>query len=87
MKKGHLELVEWLDSVTSNGWQRDGEKEHHPAPCVSVGWIVQETKKALSLAPNVALLPGTYEMDFDDQYGDVTTIPKGMITKRRKIKL
>lgn len=87
MKRGHLELIEWFDSVTSSGWQVEGEKENEPAKCLSVGWVVKETKTSVSLAPNIGPLPGTYLVDFNDQYGDVTTIPKGMITKRKKIKL
>lgn len=87
MVKGQLEVIEWYDAITESGWQSEGDKEHEPSISMSVGWVLKENKAGVSLAPNITPIAGTFKMDTTDQFGDVTTIPKGMIKKRTKVKL
>lgn len=74
-----LILVEWLDSRQPvPGWSRLDELESaEPCFCVSVGFLVRETKNELVLAPNVA--------DLDDeeliQGSGIITIPRCSVRK------
>jgi hypothetical protein len=71
-KLGRLELVHWKDAATCHGWQHDAPASYEAANCMSVGWIVQDDKKVLVVAPN----------RHENIVGEPTVIPKGWITKR-----
>lgn len=51
-----LVLIEWMDSRQPEpSWQRLDDIEHlESCTCLSVGFVVQETKKEIVLAPNIA---------------------------------
>lgn len=70
-----LTLVEWLDIAAEVGWESI-EQKMLPHPCVSVGYLIEETDTALTLAATIS------------DFGVVETnnrivIPKGTIKSRR----
>ena len=46
--KPPLSYVEWADHHANGAWQ--GEIDHTPAVCCSIGWLVKEDSKGLSIA-------------------------------------
>ena len=75
--KEKVVIVDWLDSQSYRGWQHQNEG-FEPARCRSIGFVVREDKKSLTLTTSRAL-------DNPDVM-DPLTIPKGAITRRRKVK-
>lgn len=75
----HLEYVEWLDShSTSDGaWHTAREIGRHPMKIRSIGWVLRETKRSLTLVAHLA----------SEQFSGDMVIPKVAIVKRKKIKL
>lgn len=73
---GRLEIVYWSDACTVHGWQDAPPEGYEPSRCKSVGWLIQDDKVAVALAPN------THE----EQVGDVMVIPKTWIIKRVVLK-
>lgn len=78
-----LVYIEWEDSLgCSAGWQFFEDRSAEPGRIESVGWILSETKKAISLVPHVARSEGG-----DDHGMGIMTIPKSCILKRTAISL
>lgn len=77
MKKFPFVLVEWVDSSRSDCWTPIDQFNPKVSKCMSVGWIIEQTKKRLSIAPHLG--PG--------QSCGTMTIPKVAITKIRKLKV
>lgn len=73
-------LIEWVDSHSPNcvGWIGPDEVPHHMTTCLSVGYILNEDKKTITLVAHVA---GSEA----DQVGGVMTIPTCAIVKRNKL--
>jgi hypothetical protein len=74
-----LVLVKWLDSHTSMGWRDPREVNPEPAACITVGYVVHDTKASLTLAQSLQ----------DDNTRNVNgcmVIPKVCITSVRKLK-
>lgn len=79
MSKYNLVHVEWDDSTnTPPDWHKIGSSILKPAKCVSVGYIVYECKRYITLAQSLT--------DGGD-CSNIFTIPRGCITRTRKIKL
>ena len=68
-------LVHWKDAVADVGWDDNIKSELHD--CTSIGFIIDETKDALTLANTVS----------QDQSNCRINIPKKWILKRKDIKL
>jgi hypothetical protein len=50
-----LVLVEWVDSSSRHCWTRLNERKGSELlRCRSVGWLVEETKEVLVLAPHMS---------------------------------
>lgn len=80
MKRGALKSVEWVDSGHTPQWRSPDQIPDYPATCVTVGFIIHDTKEALTLAQTVRV---------DNNYGDVNgcmTIPKCCIKKIEALK-
>ena len=60
-------IVKWIDAETSDGWDNDHD-DNEPV-CYSVGFLVKETEKFLTLA-------GSFS---EGQTNNRIKIPKGMI--------
>jgi len=71
-----LVMVEWVDSAFMQGWmERDAIKMLTLSPCVSIGLLVAENNKQITLVQSAC-------MD-KSQYGDGITIPKACIERIR----
>lgn len=76
--KRSLLLVEWVDSLGGGGWVGPETFKAEVSQCVSIGMLVHQDKKSITVA-------GT----FSERGGwcDPITIPKCSIIKTRKIKI
>lgn len=75
MKRGALKAIQWVDSAHTPQWCRREQVSPSPATCVTVGYVLHETKEAITLAQTVRT---------DNANGDVNgcmTIPRGCIKK------
>lgn len=80
-----LVLIEWDDAQSEgDAWQSFATEDIKKSvlmlqKCISVGWLLKETKDILWLAPHLAL---KNEVDTDYQRFGAIHIPKFAITKR-----
>ena len=72
-----LVLVEWLDSHYVAGWHFDAPITE-PKVCHSVGWLIYEGPKAITIAGHLA--------DNGEQRSGEMTIPAGVIVKVKKLR-
>lgn len=81
--KNQLYYVEWLDAVTDTGWAhpKDDLVLHK---CLSVGWIIRETKQEIVLAADTSD-PECGDDDFE--VNRRIAIPKSWVTLKRKIQI
>jgi hypothetical protein len=85
MKTYRLVVIDWVDSSsTGQAWRQIssfGEEARSPLQCRTVGYIMAETKIAVTLAMNLAYEPG----HAPHSAGNDMTIPKCSILKIRPI--
>ena len=67
--------VQWVDAVSDAGWDTESKVEVHP--CLSIGFIVDETPDAICLAAVIS----------HDQSNSRIHIPKGWIKSIKKVTL
>lgn len=73
-----LVMVLWIDSATQTGWQDvQTAKELRELRCLSVGWLMHESKEGLILVPHAAM---NSDLDFDSVCGHMT-IPRVAIQR------
>ena len=73
-------IVEWEDSAFAQGWMsRDSVKTHSVSIIVSVGLLVAENDKQITIMQSDSVNT--------EQYGDGMTIPKSAITRIRRLKI
>jgi hypothetical protein len=65
--------VEWVDAVADAGWATNPKAEIHP--CVTVGFLVDESKDALCIASTISINDTNARMH----------IPKAWIKNKRRI--
>lgn len=65
--------IEWEDHHANGGWQE--QVDHTPAPCASIGWLVKEDRKAITIAGSFCA----------EAVGNTQYILKRDITHRRKL--
>ncbi len=78
--KAKLVRVEWVDAESKSGWIDNDDaltwaKNDLTARCVSVGYVVAETKVYLTIAASF----------HNTAVSELTKIPLGMIRKRKVI--
>lgn len=76
MKKHHAYIVTWRDSATLPGWQRMALERDEVSIITSVGWIVRETKTALTITTSISDSGSAM---------DALTIPREAITRKTKL--
>ena len=76
MKKLPVVYLEWLDSCTNYGWRNP--EEGHLSKIRSIGFLVKEDKHSLTITTSASL---------NGQAVDQITIPKVVVSKRKKIKI
>ena len=71
-----LTHIKWIDSCSpsDSNWHKVEELHLEPLTCESVGWVLKEDKKSISLAPHMTEGQGLY---------GVLTIPTVAILKRK----
>jgi len=67
--------VQWVDAVSDHGWESNSKAETHP--CLSIGFIVDETKDAICLAAAIS----------HEQSNSRIHIPKGWIKSIKRVTL
>ena len=85
-KNNKLCLIEWMDPYTfSDKWESISEMPNlENTICVSVGWIMKETKD------NILIIPHISDIGNKNSLGtgcSAMVIPKLSIVKRKKIKV
>lgn len=71
-------LIEWNDAESLDSWTPTNEIDHGAALVKSVGWLLNDGKKTVTLALNHDTKNGAYSC--------IIKIPKGMIKSKRIIK-
>lgn len=79
LKRNKLVLVEWVDSVQPvSSWRLlDDLPALEIVECVSVGWLVNKSRKVLMLAPNI----GDIESGSTAQASGFIRIPTAAVTR------
>lgn len=67
--------IEWWDAVSEAGWETVEKAEAHPV--LSIGFLVAEDDNAICIAAAIS----------DDQSNSRMQIPKGMISKMKRVRL
>ena len=68
-----LVVVEWLDSHILSGWT-SADQDVCPQVCVSIGWVLSDSKDALSVSPHITV-------EDEPQRNGTMTIPKCCIQR------
>jgi hypothetical protein len=74
-KQFTIGYVQWVDAVSDSGWETEVKVDVHP--CLSIGFIVDETKDAICLAAVIS----------HDQSNSRIHIPKQWIKSIKKVRL
>jgi hypothetical protein len=75
-----LVMVEWVDSCSYGGiWKDPSELDGGAKTCFTVGWVIHENAKSLTLASSAGL---NATDGFDQVAGDMT-IPRAAITRTK----
>jgi hypothetical protein len=86
-KKKKLVIVEWIDSYSiedSNRWQFICDmKKPKDLICISVGWILKETKKMITVVPHITDIKNKY---VSGSHQGSINIPKKCIIKTKILK-
>ncbi len=72
--------VTWIDSARYGGWHGPGSEDYKPSLCKTRGFLLQSTRKIVSLATSLGLLE-------DGKIGevcDVMVIPRSCVKSIRK---
>lgn len=77
IKKYDAYRVHWDDSCKWNGWRPAQSVEHSVSNIESVGWLIRQDEKSVTLTTSVSSC---------DSVMDGLTIPRKAITKISKIK-
>lgn len=77
IRKHKKVYIEWADAFSEMGW-KDSEDIDDTLLCVSIGFLVKETKNSIAISTTI---------NRDGDYTDPLVIPKGMICKRKRILL
>lgn len=77
MKKHHAYIVKWRDSSTLRGWRAIDDHAHGVSMVWSVGWLVKQTPKTLTLTAGISECGNVV---------DALTIPREAVTQMTKLK-
>lgn len=74
--KHKVVLIEWIDAVTEQGWQKATDLIEAPT-CLTMGFLVKETKLSISVAATIS----------DDEVNAIQTIPRSMVVRKKYVKI
>jgi len=73
--------IEWTDAETSSGWKSrdevDDDKESESTVCTSVGFLIHQNQHTITICSGY----------HDDEYSEVTKIPKGMVREMTEVQM
>lgn len=73
----HAYIVKWRDSSTLRGWRAYNDTSHEVAIITSVGWMVKQTPRTVTLTTGISECGNVC---------DAITIPREAITKLQRLK-
>jgi hypothetical protein len=79
-KDNSILFVRWVDSSSQEGWKSGDNIDTELLQCVSVGFLVKETKKSI-------VISGHRTEQFEPDYDGIIVIPRSAILKIKKIKI
>ena len=79
--KPKLVRIDWVDTVSNNGWRTEDGPKEALAKCSTVGWLVGSTREAKTLAATIGDMG-----EGDRRLGDRVIIPRGCIKSIRKLR-
>jgi len=71
-------LIEWIDAESEDSWTFSPDIDHGCALIKSVGWLLKESKKSVTIALN--------HDTKNDSWSCIMKIPTGMIKTKKIIK-
>lgn len=77
MKRHHAYIVKWRDSSGLVGWHGIDDSAHEVAIITSVGWLVRQTPKTMTLTTSISE---------KGHVVDAITIPREAVTKTTRLK-
>lgn len=77
MTKLRLVMVTWRDACSIDGWRSPADEDFDTADVVSVGWLLERTKKKIVLASSMCSEGGV---------NSVVVIPTPWVGSVRKLK-
>ena len=80
IKSGTLVQLDWVDSESAHGWQSIKEVTKDPQLVHSVGYVIADNDKAITLAADVG-----EEFGPEDTVNRTIVIPKGMVQKVKRL--
>jgi hypothetical protein len=78
IESNKIVLIEWIDAESEDSWTFSPDIDHGCALIKSVGWLINESKKTVTLALN--------HDTKNSAYSCIIKIPKGMIKSKKIIK-
>lgn len=69
--------VEWFDAFSDMGWKSPSEIDSHLV-CITIGFLVKEDKDGITISCTI---------NNNGEFTDPLTIPRGMIRRRKSIKI
>ena len=76
--KNKIVKIEWVDSARSFDWSLLEEIDNKPVNCISVGFLIENTKEHITIAQNYGFKP--------EQVCNLITIPKCSVKNIKKLK-
>lgn len=74
-----LVYCEWEDHHADSGWKAMDVVDHTPVLCSSIGWLIKEDDKAITLAANLA-------SGLESGIGNTQFILKICLKKRKQLR-
>lgn len=71
-------LIEWYDAESCDDWTPTSDIDHGVALVKSIGWLINENKKTVTLALN-------YDTK-NEAHSCIMKVPKGMIKSKKIIR-
>ena len=76
---GRIVIVDWEDAHNSDGWVDVDQLTGELPVARSIGWVILESKKSITIAPSVMFDTGI--KGILDRVADEITIPRGCIRR------
>ena len=71
--------VTWVDPAEFSGWNGSEALAFQPSHCKSVGYLIHQTKKQITLSDTIAT-------DQDQDYGACLVLPRGVVVSIKTVK-